>query len=115
MFTFCTKLIFESKALIAGVTDILRIVESFSCGYFVWDSVVMILFWQSKGTDYFGMEGVIHGVTCAIVYLVTLVSLLSKDVICTIERKTHKFPSAHLACISQHYIYYLNTRLLLCI
>lgn len=65
--------------MIHAETEFLRILESFSCGYFLWDSAVMLFFWKAKGTDYFGMEGVIHGVTCSIVYLLTLVSIDKKE------------------------------------
>jgi len=62
---------------LAGVTGVLygdtwelRIVEAVSCGYFLWDSVVMILYWGCN--DYFGMEGFLHGAVCFCVYIATM-------------------------------------------
>lgn len=65
----------KNTAIIPIESDMLRLTESFCCGYFLWDTAIMLYYWKAKGTDYFGLDGLIHGTMCSIVYLVTLVSL----------------------------------------
>lgn len=62
--------------MITEETYLLRLTESFCCGYFLWDTAIMLYYWKSKGTDYFGLDGLIHGVMCSVVYLVSLVRFL---------------------------------------
>ena len=51
----------------------IRIIECISCGYFLWDSATMVIWWHFQGTDYFQVEGLIHGVMCSIVYIASMV------------------------------------------
>ena len=100
-----------------GSTEMVRYIEAISCGYFLWDALVMIIYWKTPSTNFFDGVGLIHGVTCFIVYVTTLVIFI----VFTVEVKISliffllgKFRD-HLECIIPHYTYYSNIQHHFCI
>lgn len=51
-----------------GEHDFGRITVAISCGYFLWDFLYIVFYWNSKDTNYFDIAGFLHGSLCFIVF-----------------------------------------------
>merc|ERR1712137_283165 len=62
----------DPHSMIFGDSLAVRFTESCCLGYFIWDTLIILMYYGDTETDYFGNSGIIHGVMCSIVYIVTL-------------------------------------------